>query len=147
MLCLWQSFKNYCHKFVASKHLGLKSELMFSRIGHFIDSLIHDTSGGVNQVTAIWLWCHFIRNVGPSYQTVFRCGAWWSRHKTTVYYTCSYYFDWSFNNKWRLLRHVIIIKTLHDDHILLIRFEAQAKLAQQLLVCAPLGIHLEPINK
>ena len=29
----------------------------------------------------------------------------------------------------------------------LIRFEAWAKLAQQWLVCAPLGIHLEPINK
>ena len=33
------------------------------------------------------------------------------------------------------------------DDIFLIRFEAQAKLAQQLLVCAPLGIHLEPINR
>ena len=30
---------------------------------------------------------------------------------------------------------------------LLICFEAWAKLAQQQLVCAPLGIHLEPINK
>ena len=29
----------------------------------------------------------------------------------------------------------------------LIRFEAWAKLAQQWLMCAPLGIHLEPINK
>ena len=29
----------------------------------------------------------------------------------------------------------------------LIRFEALAKLAQQWLVCVPLGIHLEPINK
>ena len=29
----------------------------------------------------------------------------------------------------------------------LICFEAWAKLAQQWLVCAPLGIHLEPINK
>ena len=29
----------------------------------------------------------------------------------------------------------------------LIRFEAWDKLAQQWLVCAPLGIHLEPINK
>ena len=29
----------------------------------------------------------------------------------------------------------------------LICFEAQAKLAQQWLVCVPLGIHLEPINK
>ena len=29
----------------------------------------------------------------------------------------------------------------------LIHFEAWAKLAQQWLVCAPLGIHLEPINK
>ena len=29
----------------------------------------------------------------------------------------------------------------------LIRFEAWAKLAQQWLVCAPLGTHLEPINK
>ena len=29
----------------------------------------------------------------------------------------------------------------------LISFEAWAKLAQQWLVCAPLGIHLEPINK
>ena len=29
----------------------------------------------------------------------------------------------------------------------LIRFEAWATLAQQWLVCAPLGIHLEPINK
>ena len=29
----------------------------------------------------------------------------------------------------------------------LIRFEAWAKLAQQWLVCAPLGIHFEPINK
>ena len=28
----------------------------------------------------------------------------------------------------------------------LISFEAWAKLAQQWLVCAPLGIHLEPIN-
>ena len=26
-------------------------------------------------------------------------------------------------------------------------FEAWAQLAQQWLVCAPLGIHLEPINK
>ena len=33
-----------CYKYVASKHLGLKSELMFSQIGHFIDSLIRDTS-------------------------------------------------------------------------------------------------------
>ena len=29
----------------------------------------------------------------------------------------------------------------------LITFEAWAKLAQQWLVCAPLGIHFEPINK
>ena len=29
----------------------------------------------------------------------------------------------------------------------LIRFEARAKLAHQWLVCVPLGIHLEPINK
>ena len=29
----------------------------------------------------------------------------------------------------------------------LIHFEAWAKLAQQLLVCVSLGIHLEPINK
>ena len=29
----------------------------------------------------------------------------------------------------------------------LISFEAWAKLAQQWSVCAPLGIHLEPINK
>ena len=29
----------------------------------------------------------------------------------------------------------------------LIGFEAWAKLAQKWLVCAPLGIHLEPINK
>ena len=29
----------------------------------------------------------------------------------------------------------------------LISFEAQAKLAQKWLVCAPLGIHLDPINK
>ena len=29
----------------------------------------------------------------------------------------------------------------------LISFEAWAKLAQQWLVCAPLGIHLEPINR
>ena len=29
----------------------------------------------------------------------------------------------------------------------LISFEAWAKLAQKWLVCAPLGIHLEPINK
>ena len=29
----------------------------------------------------------------------------------------------------------------------LICFEAWAKLAQQRLVCAPIGIHLEPINK
>ena len=29
----------------------------------------------------------------------------------------------------------------------LIRFEAWAKLAQQWLVCVPLGIHLEPISK
>ena len=29
----------------------------------------------------------------------------------------------------------------------LIRFETWAKLAQQWLVCTPLGIHLEPINK
>ena len=29
----------------------------------------------------------------------------------------------------------------------LISFEARAKLAQQWLVCVPLGIHLEPINK
>ena len=29
----------------------------------------------------------------------------------------------------------------------LIRFEAWAKLAQQWLVCAPLGIYFEPINK
>ena len=33
------------------------------------------------------------------------------------------------------------------DDIFLIRFEAQAKLAQQWFVFAPLGIHLEPINK
>ena len=29
----------------------------------------------------------------------------------------------------------------------LISFEAWAKLAQKWLVCAPLGIHIEPINK
>ena len=29
----------------------------------------------------------------------------------------------------------------------LISFEAWAKFAQQWLVCAPLGIHVEPINK
>ena len=29
----------------------------------------------------------------------------------------------------------------------LVSFEAWAKLAQKWLVCAPLGIHLEPINK
>ena len=29
----------------------------------------------------------------------------------------------------------------------LIRFEAWAKLAQKWLVCSPLAIHLEPINK
>ena len=34
-----------------------------------------------------------------------------------------------------------------DTAVFLIRFEAWAKLAQQWLVCAPLGIHLEPINK
>ena len=28
-----------------------------------------------------------------------------------------------------------------------IRFEAWAKLAEQWLVCVPLGIHLEPINR
>ena len=51
--------------------------------------------------------------------------------------------------------------SIHDTHVtfktanmqfahiseFLIRFEAWAKLAQQRLVCAPLGIHLEPINK
>ena len=30
---------------------------------------------------------------------------------------------------------------------LLIHFEAWAKLAQQWLVCVPLGIHLEPVNR
>ena len=35
----------------------------------------------------------------------------------------------------------------HHSAECLIGFEAWAKLAQQWLVCAPLGIHLEPINK
>ena len=34
-----------------------------------------------------------------------------------------------------------------NPSVFLIRFEAWAKLAQQWLVYAPLGIHLEPINK
>ena len=32
-------------------------------------------------------------------------------------------------------------------HAQSISFEAREKLAQQWLVCAPLGIHVEPINK
>ena len=35
---------------------------------------------------------------------------------------------------------------IHVSEVL-IYFEAWAKLAQQWLVCAPSGIHLEPINK
>ena len=40
----------------------------------------------------------------------------------------------------------VIIKQ-QDRAEFLILFEAWAKLAQQWLVSAPLGIHLEPINK
>ena len=36
---------------------------------------------------------------------------------------------------------------VHNVPGFLISFEAWAKLAQQWLVCAPLGIHLESINK
>ena len=33
------------------------------------------------------------------------------------------------------------------ETVFLITFQVWAKLAQQWLVCAPLGIHFEPINK
>ena len=39
------------------------------------------------------------------------------------------------------------IKRVHVTPVVLISFEAWAKLAQKWLVCAPLGIHFEPINK
>ena len=39
-----------------------------------------------------------------------------------------------------------LIHSVHSSEFLM-RFEAWAKLAQQWLVCAPLGIHLKPINK
>ena len=38
-------------------------------------------------------------------------------------------------------------KTCYVGTEVLITFEAWAKLAQHWLVCAPLGIHFEPINK
>ena len=36
---------------------------------------------------------------------------------------------------------------IHVELEFLINFESWAKLVQQWLVCEPLGIHLEPINK
>ena len=41
-------------------------------------------------------------------------------------------------------RHIHVCTCASD---FLIRFEAWVKLAQQWLVCVPLGIHVEPINK
>ena len=42
---------------------------------------------------------------------------------------------------------VVIYKCTCTCIQFLIRFDAWAKLAQQWLLCAPLGIHLEPIKK
>ena len=41
--------------------------------------------------------------------------------------------------------HEFILGGISEEF--LISFEAWDKLAQQWLVCAPLGIHFEPINK
>ena len=40
----------------------------------------------------------------------------------------------------------MVCSLVHSSEFLM-HFEAWAKLAQQCLVCAPLGIHLKPINK